>query len=346
MFEVNKMFKSLVFMTVVVPCFAQGTLPTALVPWSFLPIDGPVKTADPVARVFGDRLYVYTALDHTFDCGPKFSDPFKREGDEKRCMVGYRAFYTNDASLQTNWTSGGSVLHEGDVPWAYQSPGFKGSGRMVAPDVVKGDTFYHLFFSTPKTEAGPVIGVAGSGSPIGKFRPNDQPIENTSGTDPSVIKLTNDQWVLFTSSNNGTVVVQGLADDFKSAGKPTAVTGLMKGRDDIPKYGLSTEYRSGKLYLYYTAFYDDNHVVRQAVAKDPENPAGGFFDIGVVINGFDKFGRSNKGSVVTYKGKSWAFYYRHVAAVTTKWMARRVAFSPMEFWCDGKAQPITPPTIT
>ena len=82
MFKFNTVFKlALVLMIMVTPCIVQGVpLQKKSMPfsWNFLPVFG--KTADPTARVFGDRLYVYTSLDHTFACGPKDSSPLRMQG--------------------------------------------------------------------------------------------------------------------------------------------------------------------------------------------------------------------------------------------------------------------------
>jgi len=346
MIKFNSIFRfALTLMMAVVPCIAQGTAPGGVPMTAFLPTNpGYLKTAEPVARVFGDRLYVYTAMDHGTECGPK--SPTKREGSGKFCMIGYQAFSTNDAQLEKNWVSHGYILLEESVPWALKPAGFKSSGRMFAADVVKGDKLYHLFFSAPKEEnKGNVIGVATSTNPEGPFTPDKQPIEGTSGNDPTVIKLKSGQWVLFTTSN-GVVNVQNLNGDFTQAGEKSAVTGLLKGRDNIKKAGLSSEYRNGRLYLYYAASYEGGYKIRQAVAKNPNNPKQGFYDIRTVINAFDKHGRNNKASMVTFKEKSYAFYHQHVADPRERWIKRRVAYSHLNFWCDGKAQPITPPVLS
>lgn len=48
--------------------------------WSFIPVEAWKNTADPIARVFNDRLYVYTSWDNRLACGKQWARPkwFKR----------------------------------------------------------------------------------------------------------------------------------------------------------------------------------------------------------------------------------------------------------------------------
>ncbi len=112
-------------------------------------------TADPTARVFGDRLYVYASHD---------LEP------HNNCdrMDQYHIFSTSD---MINWKDHGEILAAKDVPWGRPEGGF-----MWAPDCAFRDGKYYFYYPHP-SGAGTTwnttwkIGVAISNRPDGGFDP-------------------------------------------------------------------------------------------------------------------------------------------------------------------------------
>lgn len=308
--------------------------------WSHIPVDEEnVYNADPTARVFDGKLYIYTSWDDPQSCGVN-----KKKGEAKFCMPGYRLYSCDDADLKENWKAHGVILREEDIPWCYM--GETGYARMWAPDCIQGDDgLFYLFFPAPYQDYfGNInfrIGVATAPKPTGPFVARDKPIANVHGIDPSVIKLTNGRWALFSSAKSnktktGEIFVQYLNSDFSSATTRTEISGLKEGY----KEGPFAEYRAGKLYLFYALSTPGKYSIVQAGANHAEKPEQGFWDVGTAIAPFD--GRTNHGSVVSYKERSWAFYHRHTEPSGARWSARRVVYSPIEFNSWGKMTKIEP----
>lgn len=105
------------------------------------PIVSHLFTADPAARVFGDRLYVYTSHD---EADSTYFD-----------MFDWRLFSTADLAT---WQDHGSVFGLKDFAWAEK--------WAWAPDAVQANGNYYLFLPTDRAR----IGVAIGDSPTGPFR--------------------------------------------------------------------------------------------------------------------------------------------------------------------------------
>ena len=128
-------------------------------------------TADPTARVFGDRLYLYPS-----------HDIFPPEGARQDwfCMADYHVFSTDNL---TEWTDHGVIVTQNAVPWVRTD-----SYAMWAPDCVSRDGRYYFYFpAAPRDGRGFAIGVATADSPEGPFMCEPKPIEGISGIDPCVL---------------------------------------------------------------------------------------------------------------------------------------------------------------
>ena len=86
-------------------------------------------TADPTARVFEGKVYLYPSHD--------IPSPIERL-KEWFCMADYHVFSSDNL---TDWTDHGVALSQEDVPW-----GDPNSYSMWAPDCVCKDGNYYFFF--------------------------------------------------------------------------------------------------------------------------------------------------------------------------------------------------------
>ena len=128
-------------------------------------------TADPTARVFDGRLYLFPSHDIVAPEGQR-PDWF--------CMADYHVFSSDNL---TEWTDHGIILNQQDVPWG-KPDGYS----MWAPDCVEKDGRYFFYYpNAPKSGRGFAVGVAVADSPTGPFRPEQQPIQGVSGIDPCVL---------------------------------------------------------------------------------------------------------------------------------------------------------------
>ena len=93
-------------------------------------------TADPTARVFNGKVYIYPSHDI-----PSPIDRLK----EWFCMADYHVFSSTNL---TDWTDHGVILTQNKVPWVQPD-----SYSMWAPDCVYKDGKYYFYFpSTPQGE--------------------------------------------------------------------------------------------------------------------------------------------------------------------------------------------------
>jgi beta-xylosidase len=128
-------------------------------------------TADPTARVFDGRLYLYPSHDIPVPEGARpnwFS------------MADYHVFSSEDL---TTWQDHGVIVTQNAVPW-----GKPDAYSMWAPDCVRKNGRYYFYFpNAPKEGRGFAIGVATADSPTGPFTCEAEPIRGVSGIDPCVL---------------------------------------------------------------------------------------------------------------------------------------------------------------
>lgn len=129
-------------------------------------------TADPSARVFDGKVYVYPSHDIPCDEGQGFIG---------FCMADYHVF--SSANL-TSWEDHGVIVSQDKVAWVDPD-----SYGMWAPDCIfKNGKYYFYFPSIEKVITkgrGYREGVAVSSSPTGPFVPQLTPMEGVYGIDPN-----------------------------------------------------------------------------------------------------------------------------------------------------------------
>ena len=134
-------------------------------------------TADPTARVFNGKIYVYPSHD--------IKEPPGYQGRPNWfVMEDYHVFSSDNL---TDWKDHGVILTRDDVPWADKS-----AYAMWAPDCVYINGKYYFFFPAKAvgTEAnvhGSRIGIAVADRPEGPFKALPNYIEGVKGIDPGVL---------------------------------------------------------------------------------------------------------------------------------------------------------------
>ena len=128
-------------------------------------------TADPTARVFNGKVYLYPSHDIMPPAGQR-QDWF--------CMADYHVFSSENL---TDWKDHGVIVSQEKVPWG-KADGYS----MWAPDCVQKDGKYYFYFPNgPKNGRGFAVGVAVADSPEGPFLLEPEPIKGLSGIDPCVL---------------------------------------------------------------------------------------------------------------------------------------------------------------
>ena len=259
------------------------------------PIITHVFTADPTARVFGDRVYLYASHDRDDATGYNMND--------------YHVFSSDDL---VNWQDHGVVLDANDF-WASQ---------LYAPDCVYDSVNkrYLLFFPN----SGSNIGVAVSDNPAGPFidalgKPLITPSYPGARVpwcfDPGVLIDDDGQaYLYFGGGMPGTgdnAKVIRLGDDMLSLKDAAATTIPAPDYFEAP----FTVKRNGKYYFTYSTNWENGHGIRIDYMMS-DNPMTGWEYKGVVIdNPPQNHGNNNHHSLVEFQGQWYVFYHSRNLAI-------------------------------
>lgn len=276
-------------------------------------------SADPTARVFDGKMYVYPSHDI-----PSPIESLK----EWFCMADYHVFSSEDL---VDWTDHGIILSQERVPWVQPD-----SYSMWAPDCVcKDGTYYFYFPSKPRGEnaRGFSIGVAVSDRPEGPFRPQRRAIEGVNGIDPCVLIDTDGQSYIYWSGRG--MSVARLKDNMlELASEPVTVKGLPEGF----KEGPFVFERNGKYYFTFPWVRDKTETLAYAMG---DNPMGPFEFKGVIMEESPTGCWTNHHSIVEYKGQ-WYLFYHHNDYSPEFDKNRSVRVDSLFFNADGTIKPVRP----
>ena len=161
-------------------------------------------SADPTARVFDGKIYVYPSHDE------KNPDVTNKNAWFK--MKDYHVFSSENL---TDWTDHGVIVDQNNVEWVNNT-----SYSMWAPDCIKRDGTYYFFFPANGKGGfrGFAVGIATAPTPHGPFTPRTEPI-----VDVCLLCLeVGLEEVLYLFGGNGcdcgcSVADKEIADDFGSA---------------------------------------------------------------------------------------------------------------------------------
>ena len=210
-------------------------------------------TADPTARVFGGKVWLYASHDIISPVEP-----------ERRwfCMADYHCFSSEDL---VHWTDHGVILDQKDVPWG-NPEGYS----MWAPDCVeRGGKYYFYFPNAPREGRGFAVGVAVADRPDGPFTPQEKSIQGVFGIDPCC---------LLASDGNAYLYWSGMGfSGAKLKDNMTELDGTPVRLDPpLPVGGLKEGpfvfEREGKFYLTYPWVQDRTESLVYAMADSPLGP--------------------------------------------------------------------------
>lgn len=276
-------------------------------------------TADPTARVFDGKLYVFPSSD-TYP-------PAGREAEFPRfCMPGYHAFSLENGST---WKDHGWILKENDVPW-----GEKDTYAMWAPDCIKKDGKYYYYYpAKPKNDkAFRRIGVGVSDNPTGPFKWEKSFIKDVTGIDPGLLLDDDNKAYLFFGGGHE-LYGAPLKDNMKEVTKkPVRIEGLPAGY----KEGSFPFKKDGIYYLTFAhVFPDEGYTIGYATSMKPLGPytyQGKIMDN--IHNG------TNHHSVVKYKDQWILFYHSWDISGYNKLRSMRADY--MNFKKDGTIKKVVP----
>lgn len=233
-------------------------------------------TADPSARVFNGRLYVYPSHDN--DTATWFN------------MNDWHVFSTKDMK---KWTDHGVVFGLKDIKWAKKSA--------WAPDCAKRNGKYFFYYPVDQTK----IGVAVGDKPYGPFKdPLGAPLIHIQSKgvvcsrnliDPCAFIDDDGQAYLYM----GTKVVNAIKLN-KDMISYDGNVHILEGTDDFFE-GIWMHKYKGKYYLSYVGMSGE---IKYCMS---DNPLGPFEYKGVILPKMNS--GTNHHSIVQYKNKWYMFYH-------------------------------------
>jgi len=247
-------------------------------------------TADPSARVFNGRVYVYPSHDI-----PAPED-FARK--DWFCMEDYHVFSSSNLS---DWTDHGVIVSQENVNWVNAA-----TYSMWAPDCIERNGKYFFYFPAnvkPGSGRGFGIGVAVADRPEGPFTPQPEPIKGVVGIDPNVFIDHDGQAYIYWSQGN--IFGAKLKENMLELDSEVSVI------KDMPAKGLKEGpylfERKGIYYMTYPHVQNRTERLEYAIG---DNPMGPFKFAGVIMDESPTGCWTNHHSIIEYEGQ-WYLFYHH-----------------------------------
>jgi hypothetical protein len=286
-------------------------------------------TADPTARVFNGKVYLYPSHDIM---------PPEGQRQDWFCMADYHVFSTEDL---TDWTDHGVIVTQENVPWGNPT-GY----AMWAPDCVYKKSaaapegrYYFYFPNAPKGTRGFAIGVATADSPTGPFTLEPEPIKGVMGIDPCVLIDDDGQSYIYWSGMG----IRGakLRENMKEVDDIQPMEGLPEGF----KEGPFAFKRNGWYYLTFPWVRGDKsnganptETLAYAMARSPLGP----WDFkGIIMAEHSNHCWTNHHSLLEYQGQ-WYLFYHHNPLSPRDDKRRSVCIEKVTFNPDGTIQEVKP----
>jgi hypothetical protein len=280
-------------------------------------------TADPSARVFDGRVYVYPSHDIL--------------ADESRgrigwfCMEDYHVFSSSNLS---DWTDHGIILSQNDVEWTNPN-----TYSMWAPDCIERNGKYYFYFpaiiqDTAIYGRGFSVGVAIADSPEGPYTVQRGPIINVRGIDPNPFIDKDGQAYLYWSLGN--LYAARLKNNMVELDSEPVVLA------ELPEKGLKEGpylfERNGIYYLTYPHVENKTERLEYAMGSHPMGP---FKVTGVIMNESSSGCWTNHQSILEFEGQWYLFYHDNDLSPAFD-KARSIRVDSLFFNEDGTIQKVTP----
>jgi GH43 family beta-xylosidase len=282
-------------------------------------------TADPSARIFNRKVYLFPSHDIKAPEG-------KNLRKDWFCMADYHVFSSENL---TDWTDHGVIVSQEKVPWVDSM-----SYSMWAPDCVERNGKYYFYFPANKNTAGPNgrkgfgIGVAVADKPEGPYLPQPEPIQGIFGIDPNILIDKDGQAYIYYSMGN--IFVAKLKENMLELDSESVAI------PDLPSKGLKEGpwvfERNG---IYYLTFpHVENKIERLEYAMG-DNPMGPFKMTGVIMDESPLNCWTNHQSFMEKDGQWYLFYHQN--EYSPKFDKNRAAcIDSMFFNADGTIQKVVP----
>ena len=274
-------------------------------------------TADPTARVFNNKVYLFPSHDIPAPAGQR-QDWF--------CMEDYHVFSSENL---TDWTDHGVILSQENVPWG-KPDGYS----MWAPDCVfKNGKYYFYYPNAPRNGRGFAIGVAIANQPEGPYTPEKESIKGVGGIDPCV--LIDDDGAAYLYWSGMGIRGGQLKENMTELRDSSRV---MMGLPEGFKEGPFAFKREGRYYLTFPWVRKEKGTETLAYAMS-DSPLGPWQFKGIIMAEHDNSCWTNHHSFLEYKGQWYLFYHRnHYSPNMDK--RRSACIEKVTFNADGTIQEV------
>ncbi|MFT3738160.1 MAG: family 43 glycosylhydrolase [Breznakibacter sp.] len=281
-------------------------------------------TADPTARVFNGKVYVFPSHDISASDGKGRPGWF--------CMEDYHVFSSENL---TNWTDHGIIVSQNKVNWVDSA-----SYSMWAPDCIERDGKYYFYFpargkqAEASGEKGFSIGVAIAYNPEGPYVPQPEPIGGVCGIDPNVFIDKDGQAYLYWSQHQ--IFVAKLKDNMLELdSEPKAIANLP---EEGLKEGPFMFERNG---IYYLTFPHVENKIERLEYATGRHPLGPFEMAGVIMDESPMNCWTNHHSLFKYNNQWYLFYHQNEYSPAFD-KCRSTCIDSVFFNVDGTIQKVTP----
>jgi hypothetical protein len=248
-------------------------------------------SADPTAKVFGDKVYLFPSHDILATEGKGRPGWF--------CMEDYHVF---SSSNLTDWTDHGVIVQQNKVPWVRPN-----SYSMWAPDCIERNGKYYFYFPTSPNDTatygrGFAIGVAIADKPEGPYFPQSTPIKGVHGIDPNVFVDKDGQAYLYWSAGN--IYAAKLKKNMAELASDVVTL------KDLPAKGLKEgPYLFERNGIYYLTFPHVENKTERLEYATGDNPLGPFKMTGVIMDESPTGCWTNHHSIIQFKNQWYLFYH-------------------------------------
>ncbi len=282
-------------------------------------------TADPTARAFGDKVFVFPSHDILASNGKGRTGWF--------CMEDYHTFSSDD--LMT-WTDHGVIVSQENVPWADPN-----AYSMWAPDCIEKGGKYYFYFPTKVQDTtyngvGFTIGVAIAENPEGPYAPESKPILGVKGIDPNIFIDQDGQAYLYWSQ--GHIYGARLKSNMLELAEEPRILGELPSLDKGLKEGPFVFERNGVYYMTYPHVANKTERLEYAIG---DNPLGPFEFSGVIMDEWANGCWTNHHSIIQFKNQ-WYLFYHHNDLSPDFDKSRSIRADSIFFSSDGSIQKVQP----
>ncbi len=274
-------------------------------------------TADPTARVFDNKVYMYPSHDIHAPEGVR-QDWF--------CMADYHVFSSEDL---VNWHDHGIIATQESVPWVNPT-GYS----MWAPDCVEKNGKYYFYFPAgPKGGRGFGIGVGVADRPEGPFVFEEKPIEGIFGIDPCVLNDDDGKSYIYWGGVSGAPLKDNMKELADKARR-------MEGLPDGFKEGPFAFKKDGHYYLTFPWVRKEGGTEVLAYCMS-DKPLGPWEYKGIIMKESSTGCWTNHHSIVQYRGE-WYLFYHHNDYSPNFDKRRSVRIDRLYFNEDGTIREVIP----